>query len=101
MDKWADYGISRVRYNKERTHIEKVEVWEDKGDSLSGPEVWSRLQVVSTIDEGKTFVTVPRTGEGKWRKGEDVRVITIRGSKYIRTDRNETAKDNLGNLEEF
>ena len=38
MAKWADYGISAVRYSTDETHIDKVKVHEDKdtrfGNSL-------------------------------------------------------------------
>ena len=34
MEKWADFGISAVRYNEERTNIEKVFIHEDKGEKI-------------------------------------------------------------------
>lgn len=102
MEKWADYGISSVRYNDERSHIVKVKVHEDKGDSFGSAEEWSRNQVVSAMERGKTFVTILKEGtDGKWRKGQDVHIITVKGVKYIRTDKNQTASDNLENLPEF
>ena len=33
-----------------------------------------------------------------WRRGEDVRVVGVRGVKYLRTDRNNVQADNLGAL---
>jgi hypothetical protein len=101
MEKWSDYGISKVRYNKERTHIVKVEVHEDNGDTIGGAEEWSRSQVVSTLDRGKTFVTILWGSDDKWHKGQDVHIVTVNGVRYIRTDRNRRASDNLENLPEF
>ncbi len=101
MAKWADYGISRVGYNDQRTHIVKVELYEDKGDSLGSAEVWSRDQVVSAIGRGKTFVTILRASDGNWMKGQEVHTVTVNGTKYIRTDQNQQASDNLENLPEF
>lgn len=101
MAKWADYCISRVRYNSERTHIVKVEVAEDKGDSLGTTQEWLRGQVVSALERGKTFVTIVKGNDGKWRRGQDVHIVTVNGVKYIRTDRNARASDNLENLPEF
>jgi len=101
MEEWTDYGISKVRYNEERTHIVKVKVHEDKGDSIGGAEEWLRNQVVSAIESGKTFVTILEGNEGKWRKGQDVHIIIVNGIKYIRTDKNRKASDNFENLPEF
>lgn len=100
MAKWANYGISKVRYNNERTHIVKVEVRTDQGDSFGAPAEWYRSQVVSSIENGASFVTIFQRN-GKWQKGQDVHIVTIRGVKYIRTDRNSRAADNLENLPEF
>ena len=101
MEKWADYGISKVEYNKEHTHIVRVLVHEDKGDKIGLGEEWIRTKVVSSIDNGKSFVTILKNKEGNWGRGEDVRVITVKGTKYIRTDQNSKEFDNLGELPEF
>lgn len=101
MAKWADYCISRVRYNSERTHIVKVEVYEDKGDTLGTAQDWLRSQAVSALERGKTFVTMVKGSDGKWRKGQDVHIVTVNGVRYVRTDRNTRASDNLENLQEF
>jgi len=101
MDKWADYGISSIRYNEQRTHIVKVKVHEDKGDTIGNAEEWLRSQVVSAIDRNKTFVTILKGNESKWSKGQDVHIVTVNGEKYIRTDKNQKASDNLENLPEF
>ena len=101
MAKWADYCISAVRYNTEHTHIVKAKVHTDGGETIGSASEWMRSEVVDAIGRGKTFVTITRTSEGKWNKGEDVRVVTVNGVKYIRTDANSKASDNLGNLPEF
>jgi len=101
MAKWADYCISAVRYNPERTHIVKVKVHINSGDTIGTATEWTRSEVVTVIGAGKTFVTITRTTDGKWNKGEDVRIIIVNGVKYIRTDANSKASDNLGNLPEF
>jgi hypothetical protein len=101
MAKWADYCISAVRYNPERTHIVKVKVHINSGDTIGTATEWTRSEVVAAIGAGKTFVTMTCTTDGKWNKGEDVRIIIVYGVKYIRTDANSKASDNLGNLPEF
>jgi hypothetical protein len=58
-------------------------------------------KVVSNIENDTTFVTILKTNDGKWKKGQDVQIVIITGVKYIRTDQNCTACDNPGNLPEF
>jgi len=101
MGKWADFGISEVRYSDEGDHITKVKVHEDKGEKLGFSEEWTRSQVVSAINSGEEFITVVKNSENKWIKGEKVHIIKIDGSKYLRTDRNNRSSDNLGDLPEF
>lgn len=101
MAKWADYGISAVRYDKERKHIQKVKVHEDNGDTFGQPSEETRSAVVSSIESGKTYVTILTSTDKKWTKGEDVHIVTIEKKKYLRTDANETEEDNLGELPEF
>lgn len=98
--KWADYCISKVQYNVEHTHIIKVKVRPDNGDTLGTESEWMRTEIVNKIQDGKTFVTVVES-DSKWKKGEDVRIVTVNGTKYIRTDANSKASDNLGNLPDF
>lgn len=100
-NKWADYCISEVRYNAEHTHIVKVKIHVDNGETIGSPNESQRSEVVNAIQNGKTFVTIIRGTDSKWKKGEDVRIVTVNGTKYIRTDANSKASDNLGNLPEF
>jgi hypothetical protein len=101
MAKWADYCISAVRYDDNETFIKKVEVMEDKGDTLGVKEIKTREWVIDKIEEGYSFVTTKKNDDGKWTKGEDVHIIKVNGKKYIRTDKNDTESDNLGNLPKF
>lgn len=98
--KWADYCISKAHYDLEHSHIIKIKVHLDNGDTLGAESEWMRTEVVSAIQNGKTFVTAVKS-DGNWKRGEGVRVVTVNGTKYIRTDANSKASDNLGNLPEF
>jgi molybdopterin biosynthesis enzyme len=100
MEKWADYGISAVQYNSDRSRIIKVRVHQDNGDKIGTPTEWSRSDVVSSIEKGTTFVTI-LSNNNQWNKGADVHLVTINGVKCIRTDKNSRAADNLENLPEF
>lgn len=101
MAKWADYLVTAVRYNEERTHIDVVTVHEDKGDSMGPATSQTRSWVVSARTQGLTFITAPQADNGKYVKGAFVEIIKVNGEKFLRTDANAKARDNLGNLPEF
>jgi hypothetical protein len=101
MAKWADFVITKVKYNRDHTQIVEVEVRTDTGESISNdPRRMARQDVVLAILQGTTFVTA-YLREGKWQKGEDVRGVTIHGERFIRTDNNSVKADNLGSLPEY
>jgi len=101
MAKWADWLISAVRYDEDHSRIVRVRAHLDKGDTVGRAEEQTRAQVVGRIEDGKTYCTILKRDGGKWRRGEDVHVVTIDGEKFIRTDANRVSRDNLGELPEF
>jgi hypothetical protein len=101
VEKWADFCISGVSYNSDHTHIIKVKVHEDKGDKVGAPTEEPRVYVVASIEKGKSFVTILKNDKGDWKQGAKVEIIPVHETKYIRTDKNRTAADNLENLPEF
>lgn len=101
MEKWADYLISAVRYDSEHSHIGKVGVHEDKGDSVGSAFESSRREVIANIKGGRTYITIYEGRDNKWNKGKEVQIIVVDGTEYIRTDRNQKKSDNLENLPEF
>ncbi|PKN52858.1 MAG: DUF3892 domain-containing protein [Deltaproteobacteria bacterium HGW-Deltaproteobacteria-13] len=101
MSKWADYGISAVKFNEGHTHINKVRVHPDNGDSIGAFFEQTRMDIVNAIKKGTTFVTIFKGSDGKWQKGQSVYIIKINGVEYIKTVDNGKAIDNLDNLPEF
>lgn len=101
MAKWADYLITKVRYNTRRTHIDRVMVQKDNDTSVGPAEQWSRDDVLRGLDGRWTFRTAPPGPDGKLTYGAKVEPVTIQGERYIRTDANATRTDNLGSLPEF
>lgn len=101
MSKWADYGISAVKFNSAHTHIDKVCCHADSGESIGPPSDYARADVVSAIKKGTTFVTILKNSEGKWNKGQPVYIFKVNGIEYIKTVDNSKAIDNLDNLPEF
>lgn len=101
MSDRADFYIEKVRYNKDHTRIVWVSVRQDSSSKLSGPFNMVRKKMVSLMREGKQFMTIFRNEEGKYRKGQKILVVSIKGSEYIRTDEALTEQDQLENLPEF
>jgi hypothetical protein len=102
MAKWADYLISGVKYSTgTKTYISNLRVHEDEGDKVGTSSELSKNEVVKKINSNYTFVTIFKNSEGRWSKGEDVRVYSRNGSSYLRTDSNSIEEDNLGELPEF
>lgn len=101
MAKWADYLISAVRYNTNHTHIVQVRAHEDTGESVGEGKIYDRQTIVDAINNGSTFVTIYKTNDGKWNKGQTVFIIKVNGTSYLKTVDNGKEEDNLENLPEF
>ena len=101
MAKWADYGISAVRFNSAHTHIDRVRTHPDNGDTIGASAEQGRAAIVTAIKDGVTFVTIFKGNDGNWNKGQPVYIIKINGTEYIKTVDNGKAVDNLDNLPEF
>lgn len=99
-DKWCDYGVFRVHDSADPKRIAEIKVRKDNGDKFGEETAWSRAKAVEQIESGLSLVTV-RNVDGKYQRGEDVRVISIDGLKYLRTDRNNIKSDNLGELPKY
>jgi hypothetical protein len=50
---------------------------------------------------GYTVATIYKGSDNKWQKGADVAIVTRDGKPYIRTDADNKAQDNLGELPGF
>ena len=101
MARPIDFWISAVRFNAEHTHNDKIRGYPTIGDKLGTYAEWARKDVVSSIEQGHSFATMYKGSDGNWKMGEDVRIVVVNGIKYLRTDSNSKAADNLGNLPEF
>lgn len=101
MEKWADYLISAVQFNPERTHINKLKIAPDDGDGVGAFLIYERQRIVSAIKSGTTFSTIYKNGNEKWIKGKDVIVVEINEVEYLKTIADDKLVDNLDNLPEF
>ena len=101
MAKWADYLISAVRYNDDHEKIVKVIRHEDKDSSVGTGEERTRSSVVGDLQNDITYCTIIKNNDGKWNKGAEVHIVYVNSIAFIKTDKNNTPKDNLENLPEF
>jgi hypothetical protein len=101
MNKWADFGISHVRYNAKHTHIDKVLAHPDNGSSIGPATEMTRQDVIVGIKADLSFVTITKGSDGNWAKGQPVHIIKVNGTEYIKTVDNGKESDNLENLPEF
>ena len=102
MDKWADYVIVGVQYDTDHSRIARVRRSPDLGDKLGEATIVSRASVVDSIRGESSYITAYRDpSDNAWRKGDDVCIVTVDGTDFIRIDGNETKADNLGELPEF
>lgn len=101
MDKWADYCITGVKYHPRRTAINEVLVWDDMGPNLANARYVPRQAVVDALDGGATCVTAFVGTDGKYYRGQDVRVLNTTHGRFIRTDRDHILTDNLNRLPEY
>ena len=101
MGDW-DYGVSHQRKDKNDV-ITAIKVHKFTSDSSvdSGAE-WTKSQGVSAIDDrGARMCTLLTASGGNWDIGARIRVVKGSYGKYLRTDADNTPKDNLGNLPSF
>ena len=102
MDKWADYLVSGVRTGPDQKHIDSVECHSDFGCVVCENITLSRAELISNIKKGCTYATVFKTAIGKWRKGQEVRLVNVNGEDFVRTDsKNVEASDNFDDVPEY
>jgi hypothetical protein len=101
MSDRADYYIEKVRYNTDHTRIVQVSVRENAGTKLGKPHAMPRKQVIDLLKQGKSFMTIFRNEEGKYRPGEGLHMASLNGVSYLRTDREHVKVDHLNNLPEY
>jgi hypothetical protein len=96
----SEFGVTKIKYHSDNTHIEQFLVHPIQSPGKLGQGNWrNRQTVVRAITQDRdTVVTYPSNGNGSVRRGAQVKVITVQGKPYLRTDNNHTACDNLENL---
>ncbi len=93
-----NYYVEKVHYNKAQTRILWVSVRQDSGTKLGGAFNMVRKKIISLIRKDNQFMTIFRNPEGKYRKGQKIILVRLKGADYLRTDQSETEQDQLENL---
>ncbi len=101
MQKWADFLISGVKTDSTPNRIKTVEAHSDFGCMVCETTIFSRADLIANLKKGVTFSTVFKTAMGKWRKGDDVRLVTVNGEDYVRTDSQCLGQDQFDNVPEL
>ena len=102
MKKWANYLISAVRYEKElsKNIITHCKVHHDYGDTIGEGTTWTKEEVLEALNSGNTFLTIHKSENGKWKKGNRFNIIKVE-KIYLRTDSENIAEDYVMDLTEF
>ena len=98
MSEKINYYISAIRRSSDR-RISHLKV--HKSEDFNNPSTWTTAMVVQYIEAGYVFYTTYVGNDGKYITGAKVEIFIMNGQKYLRTNRDRTAKDNLENLPEF
>jgi len=101
MSKWANYGISAVRFVPGHPLVDKVIAQLDLEEIFGTPSEFSRQEIIAAIKRNYTFITIFTRDDGKWKKGHILRLVEINGTEYLKIEDDGAAADNLENLPAF
>ena len=88
-------------YDKEHAHIIKATAHDDNGEKIGVARAEDRMTIVANIKKGKSYCTILKGQDGKWKKGMRVDIVRVGQKEFIRTDGNQKESDNLGELPEL
>jgi hypothetical protein len=97
---YTNFGVDQKRTDPKTGAISELLVHQrNPNNSMTQLGWYSRQAVIDHIESGQTYMTIRIVG-GTWSPGAVIHVVTVNGKKYLRTDRNQTARDNLDSLPE-
>lgn len=101
MSKWANYGISAVKFDTSRNLVEKVVAQLDLETIFGTPSEFSRGEIVAAVKKDFSFITIFTRDDGKWKKGQIVRLANINGREYLKTVDDRREADTMEGLPEY
>lgn len=90
------YAITAICRKSEREHIIRVKMFKVGVETSVNAIEWTKDQVVTLINGGRSIYTYPNNSIGAI-----VRVYHYKGNNYLRSDKDDTPTDNLGNLTNY
>lgn len=90
----ADYYISKVLYQQNSQIIDRVEVYANKGQSLSDPVEMLRNTLFQYLQLGRSFSTMTKGEDGKWKLQENIGIY----GQYIKVKNDLSSQDDLGDI---
>lgn len=95
----AKYYISAIRKSNVDSHITHVLVHSpiSEGRFYKGI-VYSKSDIIRLMADNTFRTATYDYTNGCWRNGAEVGKVRIGGVEYLRTDRDASPRDNLGNL---
>jgi hypothetical protein len=97
MNKWADYLISHVKKDSNGVITHVVVHIDNGGDAIDGGTVKSESEIIQLLEDGYSVKTI-MWEYPKWYEGAPVKRIKGQHKDFLRTERDQTAKDNLDNM---
>ncbi|MDD2635504.1 MAG: TIR domain-containing protein [Bacteroidales bacterium] len=91
----ADYYISKVLYQQSQKIIDRVEIYPNNGEVLGESKEINRNTLVQYLNNGKTFATMTKKIDGKWKLMNNVSLIA---GTFIKIQNNLETFDDLGNI---
>lgn len=97
----GEYWVSHKRMNEDNSRIKEVRAMTVTGKTLNPPLNYSRKDVIESIEKNNGWFTCQSKDKNTWTKKAEIHVIQVENEKFIRTDRDTTPSDNLGELPVF
>lgn len=95
-----NFGISEVEYDQDHVLITHLKQHGIINENAADGDIVDRLTIIDNLEQNMTYKTMTWSGS-TWDLHKDVKVVRVDSTKYIRTDNNNIAKDDLGELPEF
>ncbi|MGE5684466.1 MAG: hypothetical protein ACM3ZS_04900 [Nitrososphaerota archaeon] len=94
-------GISKVKYDKDHVCIDRAIQHLIDDDGIHEGKLITRKDLLSNLSN-RIICKVIIPGPNKtWDYGADIKIVTIHGTGYIKTDSNPIPCDKIGNLPEY
>jgi len=74
MEKWADYLVSKVKWDNSNNRIVSFYVHIDNVDNVGVGVERSRNWIIQKMEYNYTFYTIQKNVKGKWNKGSNIRL---------------------------